>query len=1495
VLACKRTGRCVSPKVKKVAEHISEEDARDFARKPVVKSVLIRLIKAIRSRAEYRQIGEAYGLKKPKKYARTMAKKQWDKLTTGSVRRMMEQHLRQGKTGFPVKPPASMTAEETAELHRRKQASRQAIAKAGRPQVNVVQYAGHEPHGEGGHAVVYNPPLPSRSEKPRFDSYKKNRTGKVEKIAVHPSYISGSTHGLYTVHTPKGKFAFIAPHDAIQQLARHSGISIHRERLGKALGLEKAVRTVQYSGFTPHPSGEGHALLFHPPSPSGKIGTGGTGTPGRTNVIQGITRHAIPGNNTHGFYSVHTASGNRYDFHAPHADMSKLSRATGKQIEGASRNAVMPKAGGNRPSGGAGAAPTPGQSPSQKPAATPGTQTSSAAPGRWQPSPKGAPGSLGRMPAPALRPNLPKLPGSPVAGGPGYRGAQVPKKPEIPKPSGPPKPTGGQFLHTATAGKVSSSASAPARSGASASSIPATPPGTRHGTFQGTHDTEKGKGILFEPHGRPGKVHSTSAVTSLKHVNDVQGSEATHGVYHATTARGSHFHVRMPHKTANSLALSNKLGGTGRSSVKPKVPPSTVPKTPKAEGDFAAKQARRKEARSGWIKKLGLAAAAHSETKPAAAPEKPKVSAQERAAKDKEIHANLTAQSEAAKQGRRPSFNDVARRAEAKRAKEQGDVNQRSVQAGLQAQRSTSSKTTKESGKETSSAKPAGAHEPFARRDWEPEVLGEGDSRAVVRTRSASHGSYAAVQPHGKPLTLHYATGGGSESQHLGNFPDLESMHEAAKKHHEQQSAPRPEKTERRWKMKAILKARKPTLASQAGLPEPGGLHKGKHGQIVITKTRKKDPSSGQMLYHVQGKIKDAGGKLAVINHAGYTHFGAAMFAHHVQHGDIYNEGWLRRRLEGIKVPQVKKAIEAEFSRFEKAMQKDSKEHANYREGNKNKCCGECEYFDGKDGCSKVTGRIEPEDLCDWFEREGKIGKAINWTPPAPGTSITGKPEGRKDHEYAIHREGRGYALWHHINVDPKWHIYHDTPPNNKSTRLGTHKTVADAKRQAAEHEIGASMEKAGRKIPGAKEFKPKEFSRLKDESEVMKQGPHPGPAAHETVPALAKWGTKKWVPEYDPTDDKRAKELTSYQVRLTHGAYHIHPREFNPSGAQEYLLTFFGRDGTPQYVSGPKGCPTPAEAVREAKKHYEKVTTGWIAKAGPIAKAVLTAAKRHRLKDSQFGLPGKEAYPMPDKSHAANAKARATQMRKKGKLSAAEDERIDRKANRVLGKSVEMEKSLDWEFNGHHYNANSPEGGKYEVAPRMGGGFSAHHTKIRMEFGRPVPGHRHFGNFKTLGQAKAAAEKHAKASVATSSGVSKTMDKHDEEQPKRLPNHNAVVLDVTLKALLRKAQGQKLGPVTRRNISEPSGRRDQAHDADGQHFGPTSGRSVSQATGRKDQAHADDGQDPGPSTRSLTRKYTKKNRTGSQPERVGRREGALTTGREEPDRIIKPKIRRES
>ena len=66
---------------------------------------------------------------------------------------------------------------------------------------------------------------------------------------------------------------------------------------------------------------------------------------------------------------------------------------------------------------------------------------------------------------------------------------------------------------------------------------------------------------------------------------------------------------------------------------------------------------------------------------------------------------------------------------------------------------------------------------------------------------------------------------------------------------------------------------------------------------------------------------------------------------------------------------------------------------------------------------------------------------------------------------------------------------------------------------------------------------------------------------------------------------------------------------------------------------------------------------------------AKLTSKQRDKIPSSKFGLPGSGKYPMPDKSHAANAKARASQMVAKGKLSPSSKSKIDATANKILGK----------------------------------------------------------------------------------------------------------------------------------------------------------------------------------------------------------------------------------
>lgn len=63
-----------------------------------------------------------------------------------------------------------------------------------------------------------------------------------------------------------------------------------------------------------------------------------------------------------------------------------------------------------------------------------------------------------------------------------------------------------------------------------------------------------------------------------------------------------------------------------------------------------------------------------------------------------------------------------------------------------------------------------------------------------------------------------------------------------------------------------------------------------------------------------------------------------------------------------------------------------------------------------------------------------------------------------------------------------------------------------------------------------------------------------------------------------------------------------------------------------------------------------------------------LTAKARKSIPAGKFAGPDR-SYPVEDKSHARNAKARASEMEHKGKLSSEEKARIDSKANKVLGK----------------------------------------------------------------------------------------------------------------------------------------------------------------------------------------------------------------------------------
>ena len=66
---------------------------------------------------------------------------------------------------------------------------------------------------------------------------------------------------------------------------------------------------------------------------------------------------------------------------------------------------------------------------------------------------------------------------------------------------------------------------------------------------------------------------------------------------------------------------------------------------------------------------------------------------------------------------------------------------------------------------------------------------------------------------------------------------------------------------------------------------------------------------------------------------------------------------------------------------------------------------------------------------------------------------------------------------------------------------------------------------------------------------------------------------------------------------------------------------------------------------------------------------AKLTTAKRNHLPKTSFGLPGKKAFPMPDKLHARLAKSGASRAEHVGNITKAQEKIIDAKADRKLGK----------------------------------------------------------------------------------------------------------------------------------------------------------------------------------------------------------------------------------
>src|SRR5206468_2130223 len=78
------------------------------------------------------------------------------------------------------------------------------------------------------------------------------------------------------------------------------------------------------------------------------------------------------------------------------------------------------------------------------------------------------------------------------------------------------------------------------------------------------------------------------------------------------------------------------------------------------------------------------------------------------------------------------------------------------------------------------------------------------------------------------------------------------------------------------------------------------------------------------------------------------------------------------------KLAEAHRLAERAIKQFDAAYQREgtgpeqdtpTKVESNYRYAdNPDRSCGECKFFDGSAGCSKVDGLIREVDVCDWFE-----------------------------------------------------------------------------------------------------------------------------------------------------------------------------------------------------------------------------------------------------------------------------------------------------------------------------------------------------------------------------------------------------------------------------------------------------------------------------------------------------------------------------------------------
>jgi hypothetical protein len=100
---------------------------------------------------------------------------------------------------------------------------------------------------------------------------------------------------------------------------------------------------------------------------------------------------------------------------------------------------------------------------------------------------------------------------------------------------------------------------------------------------------------------------------------------------------------------------------------------------------------------------------------------------------------------------------------------------------------------------------------------------------------------------------------------------------------------------------------------------------------------------------------------------------------------------------------------------------------------------------------------------------------------------------------------------------------------------------------------------------------------------------------------------------------------------------------------------------------------------------------------------AKLSTSQRKAMPKSEFGLPGKKAYPMPDASHAANAKARASQQVNAGRMSTSTESKIDAKANRVMGKKPMPERGERTATNQRTRGGDTEHPGSHDAWEKIG------------------------------------------------------------------------------------------------------------------------------------------------------------------------------------------------